>query len=479
MAAPPVPETGVTAAAESIEEAWKLLARGDFRGAAQLSGRVLERSPGDVSALACQAMSQWQLGGDIDRSIATMRRAVGLAPTVSSLWHNLATLLASRGDMDEAGEAFLKAIALKPDDTEAFHGLTQNRRFTEATPLVRQMLSHYAGGRLAQAQQEFVCFGLAKVFADLGEHGEAMHFCLEANRLAARPYDAERPRAELAELRRMTAAGALRHVAPGTEASRAPVFIVGMPRSGTTLVESVLARHPAVYAGGEMLHMFEVERALLQWARQQKGYSGGPHEMLRLVEPDIFTRNAQAVLGRIAKAAGRPFAAFTDKLPENSQRLGLIAKVFPGARIIYVRRHALDCCISNLFQRFAMGHGFAFRQDLLGERYRQVAETMALWRKSIDLPMLDVSYERLVADPEPNIRRIVSFAGLDWNDACLTPEQADRKIMTASQFQVKQPINRNSVDRWRAYEDWIQPLIEALGGLDWVEAEQREIAARG
>jgi hypothetical protein len=199
--------------------------------------------------------------------------------------------------------------------------------------------------------------------------------------------------------------------------------------------------------------------------------------MLKLVPAEYFTRNAAAVVKRVEAAAQRPFEVFTDKLPENTQRLGLIAKVFPKARIVYVRRHALDCCLSNLFQRFALGHGFAFRQDLLGERYRQVAETMQLWKRALDLDIMEVSYEALVADPEPNIRRLVAFAGLDWNDACLTPERADRKIMTASQYQVKQPINRQSVDRWRDYEKWIAPLVAALGGLDWIETEAHEIAA--
>ena len=226
-----------------------------------------------------------------------------------------------------------------------------------------------------------------------------------------------------------------------------------------------------------MLHMVNVENALLNWARQNKNYTGGPHEMLKLLPTDYFARNAAAVVRRVDAAAGRPYRVFTDKLPENSQRLGLIAKMFPRARIIYVRRHALDCCISNLFQRFALGNGFAFRQDLLGERYRQVAETMRLWKQAIDLPILDVNYEALVSDPDPVIRRIVDFAGLEWDEACLTPEHAGRRIMTASQWQVKQPINRGSVDRWRVYEEWIGPLIEALGGLERIEAEQREIAA--
>lgn len=462
---------------ETIDEAWRRLARGDFQSAAELSQRLLMRSSHDVSALCCNAMSNWQLGADIEQCIGQMRRAVELAPDVASIRHNLGTILASNGQIDAACESFSKAIELRPDDTEAFHGLAQNRKFAEETDLVRRMLDLYASGVLSQQAQEFVCFALAKVYSDLGRPRRAIHFCIEANWLAHRAYDAERPRADLAELRRMTASGALRHVPAGENSSTAPVFIVGMPRSGTTLVETILARHPEVHAGGEMLHMFNVEQALLNWARQNKGYSGGPYEMLKMIPPAYFTRNAEAVLKRVESAAGRRFSVFTDKLPENSQRLGLISKVFPNARILYVRRHALDCCISNLFQRFALGHGFAFRQDLLGERYRQVAETMQLWKQSVELPIMDVSYEALVTNPEPVIRKIVAFTGLEWDDACLSPELASRRIMTASQYQVKQPINRNSVDRWRDYEDWIQPLVAALGGVEWIEAERREIAA--
>ncbi|HVW92693.1 MAG TPA: sulfotransferase [Devosia sp.] len=463
--------------APNVGEAWVLLSRGDYAGAAQLSGRVLRQDPGDVSALCCNAVSNWQLGGDIQASLAQMRRAVEMAPNVASVRHNFATILASNGEIGLACENFRRAIDLKPDDTEAFYALTQNHTFREEEPILAHMLDLYAKGGLSRSKLEFLCFGLARAHADLGRYARAMHFCVEANWLANRPYDAAKPRAELTELRRLTISGALRHVAPGAEQSRAPLFIVGMPRSGTTLVETILARHPEVHAGGEMLHMLDVEQALLAWARENRGLKGGPHEMLRVIPPDYFTANAEAVLKRVSAAAGRPFKVFTDKLPENSQRLGLIAKVFPNARVIHVRRHPLDCCISNFFQRFALGHGFAFRQDLLGERYRQVAETMQLWKRSIDLPILDVSYEALVSDPDPNIRRIVAFAGLDWDAACLTPEKANRTILTASQYQVKQPINRNSVDRWRVYQEWIGPLIEALGGLEQIEAEAREIAA--
>jgi tetratricopeptide (TPR) repeat protein len=457
---------------ETVEEAWRRLARGDFRGAATLSDLLLSRTPNDVSALCCNAMSRWQLGGDIERAIADLRRAVTLAPGVGSIRHNLATILASKGDLDGARDNFLKAIALKPDDAEAFYGLSQNYKFREETDVVRQMLGHYSGGRLTPASQEFVCFGLAKAYNDLGKSDRAMHFCLEANRLAQRPYDVETPRAQLDELRQLSLGEGLRGIADSGNQS-APVFIVGMPRSGTTLVETILARHPEVYAGGEMLHMLNVEQALLTWMRNNKGYVGGPYQMLRRVPTAFLQQNAEAVLRLVSASAGRPFSVFTDKLPENTQRLGLISLLFPKARIIHIRRHALDCCISNLFQRFALGHGFAFRQDLLGERYRQVAEAMGRWHTLLDLPILEVSYEALVSDPEPQIRRLVEFSGLAWDDACLTPELASRRVMTASQWQVKQPINRQSVDRWREYEEWIQPLIAALGGIDWIEADAR------
>jgi len=462
-------------------DAWALCGQGSFKEAAELSTRLLAADPRNASALCCLAMCRWQLGIEPESCLADLRRAVQMAPDEAQIHHNLATVLASEGQIEEADTHFFRALELKPDDAEAFYGLSQNYRFTEETDLVRSMLAYYSSGQFTPRAREYACFGLAKAFSDLGQVDRAMHFCLEGNWLAQRPYDAEVPRANLAELRGLAGRDAFRKVAAGGLApSATPLFIVGMPRSGTTLVETILARHSAVFAGGETTLMLEVERALFNWCQQELGYAGGPYGMLAKIPPDYFARNAEAVMRRVEAAAGEPgFAAFTDKLPENTQRLGLIARLFPNARVIYVRRHPLDCCLSNLFQHFARGNGFAFSQTLLGERYRQVAETMELWRGALDLPILDVSYETLTAEPEPAIRRILDFAGLGWESACLSPEQARRRIMTASQYQVRQAINRNSVDRWRAYEPWLQPLIAALGGIEWVEAERQrsELAA--
>src|SRR3569623_2609234 len=166
------------------------------------------------------------------------------------------------------------------------------------------MRVYYASGALSQRAQEFACFGHAKAYSDIGSPSQAIHFCIEGNFLAQRACDVERPRADLAELRKMAASGAFRHIAPGTAvATAAPIFIVGMPRSGTTLVETILARHPDVLAGGEMLHMLEVERALLAWMRSNRGYAGGPYEMLKSIPADYYARNAEAVLNRVTSGA--------------------------------------------------------------------------------------------------------------------------------------------------------------------------------
>jgi hypothetical protein len=340
------------------------------------------------------------------------------------------------------------------------------------------MLALYAGGELNQRQQEYVCFALAKVYDDLGNYQRAMHFCIEGNWVARRPYDSETPRTDLAELRQMAASGAFSRLKPANPvAGPRPVFIVGMPRSGTTLVETILSRHPGVLAGGEMPHIGEVEAALLNWTRDELGYRGGVNGVLEQVPREYFSRNAEAVMARVrALVRGGSFAVFTDKLPENTQRLGLISLLFPNARVIHVRRHPLDCCVSNLFLHFQRGSGYAFSQTLLGERYRQVAETMELWKATLKLPILEVSYEALVSNPEPLIRRMVAFAGLDWNEACLTPHKSARSIGTANQFQVRQPINTGSVGRWRHYEAWLDPLIAALGGPAAIHRDEEALA---
>lgn len=462
-----------------LDHAWKLLTEGHAAEARDAAAGVLRLAPANVSAMVCHAMANWRADGDIGISLKEMRRAVSQAPNVASIRHNLATLLMSNGEIDAATAEFREALHIKPDDTIAFQSLVQNIKFTEATDLVRAMVSLHQAGGLDPARQEYLAFGLAKVFDDLNQPERAMGYALEANRLGARPFDMADEDAALEELRELTRLDAFRRAPTSGHPSQAPLLIVGMPRAGTTLVETILARHPAVLALGESEQFPAFEWAALR-AKGPRLQSMRRHELaLSLSKQELATQAAAMAAGWTKKAGGRPFTIVTDKAPANAVRLGLVARLFPQARVVYVRRHPLDVGVSNFFQRFTEGQGFSNRLDWIGQRTRQTADSMALWKKALDLPILDVSYERLVAEPEVQARRLAAFAGLEWTDAMLEPDRENRAVHTASVWQVRQPIYKSAVDRWKRYEPWLGPMIEAMGGMGWIEAEVADASRQG
>ena len=460
----------MTIAIPELDRAWQLLSQERFAEAVQQSSAVLARFPANVSALACHAMANWKGEGDIAVSIDEMQRAVAAAPMVASIRHNLATLYASAGDVDGAAREFESALRIKPDDTLAFYGLTQNKKFKDETDLVRAMVALDRVPALDASRREFLNFGLAKVYDDLSVPDRAMGYAIEANKLGARPYEIAAEGHAVDQLKELAGLDAFRRARDSGHPSTAPLFIVGMPRSGTTLVEAILARHPDVMSLGESMLMPELEAVAFQRLTNSRR-DGGRNAMMLDLDRDWLRAKAEIWMQHVMSRAKRPFKIVTDKLPENAVRLGLIKRLFPKARVVHIRRHPLDTGVSNFFQRFSSGQGYSTRLDWIGIRTRQVADSMEIWKRALDLPILDVSYEKLVADPDREARRLVAFAGLDWTDACLTPEKAARSVLTASQWQVRQPINTASVARWMRYEPWLEPMIAAMGGMAWVEKE--------
>jgi len=468
----------MTVSLNELDRAWTLLGQQRFAESERQAETVLLRFPDNVSALACHAMAHWKNGGDITVSLGEMRRAVSLAPNVASIRHNLATLLASRGDVDAASTEFREALRIKPDDTMAFYGLSQNHKFRQHEPLLDAMTALEADPRLEPARREFLDYGLAKAFDDLNVPDKAMGYAVDANRLGARPWDLAGEAAALAELGELARLDTFRGARHSGHPSRAPLFIVGMPRSGTTLVEAILARHPEVFALGESSQIPEIEQAA--YAQFNPTHRPiGRQELTLGPDRDWLAARAEAALARATREAKRSFRVLTDKLPENAVRLGLIARLFPNARVVHVRRHPLDIGVSNFFQRFSHGQGFSTRLDWTGTRIRQVADSMAMWKSALDLPILDLTYEQLVDHPEEQSRRLVEFAGLAWTDACLEPQHLERSVLTASQWQVRQPINRASVARWRRYEQWLGPMVEAMGGFAWIDQEVAAMSGEG
>jgi len=230
------------------------------------------------------------------------------------------------------------------------------------------------------------------------------------------------------------------------EPSELPVFIVGMPRSGTSLVEQIASSHPDVFGAGELRDIANISKSL-SWSQCQ---------------PGPIKDAARKQLDRLLALGGSALRAI-DKMPSNVKHLGLIATLFPSARVILCRRDPRDTCLSCFFQHFGVGNLFSFDLREYGHLYVHTDRLAAHWLKVLPLPILQVQYEDLVADLEGQSRRLISFLGLPWNPACLDFHRAERIVQTFSAWQVRQPIYTRSVGRWRNYQRHLGPLFEALG----------------
>jgi hypothetical protein len=234
--------------------------------------------------------------------------------------------------------------------------------------------------------------------------------------------------------------------------SELPVFIVGMPRSGTSLAEQIAASHSQVFGGGERKDILRIADAVLAHNRDRP---------IDEWDMDLARKLADQHIAHLQRLAG-PASRATDKLPDNVLHLGISAVLFPGARIIFCRREPRDNSLSCFFQRFGEGNAFAYDLADCARRYLQVERLAQHWRRVLPLAMLTIDYEALVGDPEGESRRLIEFLGLDWEPACLEFHRAERPVFSASLWEVRQPVFRRSVGRWRHYERHLQPILDVL-----------------
>jgi hypothetical protein len=237
------------------------------------------------------------------------------------------------------------------------------------------------------------------------------------------------------------------------EPSELPVFIVGMPRSGTTLVQQIAASHSLVHGAGELGDIADIAKTF-GGSDVRSAALGWDRDSVKAVAQRHIQR-LQALRGNAPRVI--------DKAPSNVHHLGLIALLFPSARVIFCRRDARDTCLSCYFQWFARGNTFSFDLAHCGHEYLATDRLMNHWRRTLPLAMLDVQYEELVADLEGRSRRLLDFLSLPWEPACLEFHRTETTILTSSSWQVRQPIYQSSVGRWRHYERHLRPLLEVLG----------------
>jgi tetratricopeptide (TPR) repeat protein len=433
----------------------QLLFENDRAGAFECLRQAAALRPDSMLAFTSQA----KILVEEDKPAAAeelVRRAIDLHPRNSYAHCLLATILMQLGRFLDAAAHFDMALALNRRQTAGYFGLVHAKKLTKADrPLLAQMEWMLKQYKLAEDDAANLHFSLGKAYDDLGEYEKAIEHFDQANRARHRGTSFNQPwRDHLADraIARFTADFLSRNAALGSD-WEVPVLILGMPRSGTTLVEQILSSHPEVAAGGELIF----------WAECPASFRADATGAMDPAWVGKVARDYQSLLTAISPSARR----VTDKSPLNFHFLGLVHAVFPRARIIHCRRHAVDTCLSIYFQDFARKMDFAYdRGDLLAA-YRQYLRLMAHWRSVLPADrFLEVQYEELVADREAMTRKMIAFCGLDWNDACLHSEQNPRAVRTASVWQARQPVYRTSVARWRRYEPWLGALRELLPDAD-------------
>ena len=397
--------------------------------------------------------------GRIDEAREVYETVIRDDPNNSAAHNNVANLLKSVGLFDEAVAHYESALKIDPSNVQAYYNLSRTRPAGDESAEIERMTKLLEKPGLGTIDRMNVHFALGKIFDDLGRYDEAFEQYRQGNGYDNRvPYV---PAANTNLVDRLIAVFSRSFFARrdgfGSE-SRTPVFIVGMPRSGTTLVEQVLASHPDVFGAGELNNISHLINASVAEISGSRGYPESAHDL----DAVSACRLGESYVNYVERLAGGA-PTVTDKMPGNFMHLGFIALMLRNARILHCVRDPVDTCLSCYFQHFTTPMPFATDLEHLGRYYRDYERLMAHWKKVLPLPVMDVRYEEMIDDHESMVRRIVEFCGLEWNDACIDFHKTDRPVKTASSWQVRQPIYTSSKARWRHYADHLGPLRAALG----------------
>jgi tetratricopeptide (TPR) repeat protein len=432
-----------------------------FADALRAHERAVALAPGDARVHTCHAVTL-KRAQNAAGAAEVCRKAIALEPENADVWVMLGHNLAALGRFADAAEAHRKAITLDPESAEARRGLVTAGLLLD---------DHVELGRLrviaddtAQPRGERIAagFALGRLFDKADECDLAFERYAAANRLLRQAQREDKGGFDATALERQVdgiiatwTAEAIRAAQDHGDPSELPVFIVGMPRSGTTLTEQIAASHARVFGAGELHDVGRIVRTL---ARPSPG--GG----LVPWDPPAARREASSHMDHL-RTLGGAAERVTDKMPDNVFSLGAIAALFPHARIVLCRRDLRDTCLSCYFQRFTSGLDWTSDLADLALRARQVERVIDHWRKVLPIPILELRYESLVSDLEAEGRRLISFLGLEWDPACLSFHETERQVLTASVWQVRQPLYSSSIGRWRQYRRHLGPLLEGLAGI--------------
>ena len=424
--------------------------------------RIFAAAPDSARSHDDLALFLWSIGR-YAKAEAEARRALELDPKLADAHNTLGTILTTLGRFDEAIACFEAALEIRPDCPDALTGLTNLSKAYSTAPMAKRVEAALEQVQ-SMEQKAMLHFVLGKIYEDLGQFDLSFRHRKAANEVVVpeSSFDSAEWHSFVDRtIATFTPEFFARH-RPLANPSRRPIFIFGMPRSGTSLVENILASHPDVAGGGELQAIPELVAGLVR-------RPGTPHQYPARQYPECVADIDEAAARDLARSyldvlegVDGTASHVTDKSPLNFQYLGLMALLFPNAAFVHCRRDALDTCLSCFFSTFGRYIEFKFRLEDLGAYYRGYRRLMDHWRTVLPAAMLEIDYEELVADQEAVSRKLIAHCGLEWDDRCLQFYEADRGVRTASVWQVRQPIYKSAVNRWRRFESHLGPLIEAL-----------------
>jgi tetratricopeptide (TPR) repeat protein len=431
-----------------------LIARdhGHLPQAIDLLARAVAQTPNNAALHYNYALSLQQLGNR-ELAIKHYQLATQHQENFPQAYNNLGVLLQECGLHKEATRSFRSALRFDPKRAETYYNLSQVQRYHEETDDIVRMQSLLRQPSLPQAEQSKLHFALGKIFDDLGRYEQAFEHFEHANKSSPSYFDSETFCQHVDSIISLfnkdffaTRTGF------GSQDTR-PTFIVGLPRSGTTLVEQILASHHSVYGAGELEYFNTIANAIPKLTQQPQAIPEGYQHL----SPQLSQQIADDYLSHAEQLAA-DCRIFIDKAPLNFLHLGLLALLFPQAHIIHVQRDPLDTCLSCYFQNFNAAQPYTSRLEDLAAFYQQYQKLMAHWQQHLPLNIHTVQYEQLVQQTETETKKLVEFLGLEWEEQCIEYYKTTRRISTASQWQARQPVYTSSLQRWKNYERQLAAL---------------------
>jgi len=362
-------------------------------------------------------------------------------------------VLQSRGNMDEALEVIREALTLEDNFCmpNLFYSMCKIKKFTKDDPDIESMETYLKNNKfMSNLSKATMHFNLFKAYEDVGNYNQAFEHLKKGNDIKSQIviHDKEIETKFFNKIKTTFTKEKISSIdkAKAGYSSDVPIFIVGMPRSGTTLTEQIISSHPDVFGAGELYYLTVLDEEFQNVNQDNaKDYGKSYVDLVQNISSDAA--NAKRI---------------TDKMPGNYMRLGQIITALPNAKIIHCRRNPIDTCLSCYKQFFTLGHYWSYNLDNMAEHYMKYADLMNHWRETIPDNFIEIHYEDTVNNFEEQARMLIDYVGLEWNDACLSPHKNKRSILTASKGQVIKPVYKTSVEAWRRYEDQLSEFAEKL-----------------